>query len=243
MSTKNAPLVDLEAAMWKALDVGLERVAGRGKESFMIIIDGLDELRSFGSIKSVMQRLGELTSKHFRLQAITLSRDIPHKPSKGVFRSFALKPEHTQEDLRHVAEHAFRGFSLHSEKGEHEQEANIQRLIHAAQGSFLWLELTISLLRKETSQAAFEKALRAVHDEPQSLHQTIGSLTKTIDISRSDVSSLLSWMLVAERPLALAETKCLSQTDGQKKQSPDTRSDPHLLLLSLVTISHDVLRF
>ena len=244
---KDGSASKLEAALWKALDLGLDQFAGKGKDHLIVLIDGLDELRNYENVKTVMEHLGRLTSKHARLQVITFSRSSPSKPSKGRFQPFQIKPDHTHEDLRHVAEHAFRGYAHYDTQSEHAQEVIVEKIIHAAQGDFLWLLLNIYALRKESSHEAFEKAVKAVKDAPQSLHQTIGSLTKATDLSKPDTYHMLSWMLVAKRPLTVIEIKCLLQIDLVKKQNVerkgDIKSDVHSALGPLVRFQGDFVRF
>ncbi len=236
----------LEEALWTALDRGLDQFAGRGKDHLVIVIDGLNELRNHESIRSVMERLGSFTSKHGRLQAITLSRSSPHKPSKGKFLQFEIKPDHTHDDLQHIAEHAFHGYVPYKDQGEHAREATIEQLVESARGDFLWLLLTIYLLRKESSHETFMKSLKAVKETRPSLHQTIGNITEKIDLSRSDAYLILSWMLVAKRPLTFSEIQCLLQIDFQKKHSVerkmDIKSDLHAALGPLVIFQTDFVR-
>ena len=129
--SSDATLTKLEEALWAALDVGLDQFAGKGKDHLVIVIDGLDELKSHENIKVVMERLGSFTANHDRLQAITLSRSSPHKPSKGKFLPFEIKPDHTHDDLQHIAEHALHGYVHYKDQGEHAQEAIVELLVEA----------------------------------------------------------------------------------------------------------------
>ena len=245
--SKDGSVPKLEASLWKALDLGLDQFAGRGKDHLIVMVDGLDELKSHENMKTIMEHFGQLSSKHARLQVVTFSRSSPSKPSKGSFQPFQIKPDHIHEDLRHVAEHALRGYAHYDGQSEHKQEAIIETLIHAAQGDFLWLLLNVYLLRKEPSFETFEKAVKAAKDVRQSLHQTIESLTKATDFSKPDTCHLLSWMLVAKRPLTVMEITCLLQIDLHKKQSidrkGDVRNDIHTGLGPLVRFQDEFVRF
>ena len=238
----------LEEALWNALDTGLDQFAGKGRDHLMIIIDGLDALKDNDNIQSVVNHLGLFTSKHRRVQAITLSRDIPYRSTKGKLQPFQLKADHVHEDLRHVAEHAMHGCLHYKDQSEHKQEAIVEHLIHSAQGNFLWLLLTIYFLRKESSKEAFEKAVRAVKDAPLLLDQTIQKFFETIvDLSRSDAYLVLSWMLVTERPLTTSEVKNLLQIDLRKEhivdRKTDIKSDIHAAFGPLVIFHNDFVRF
>ena len=246
--TKHVTNREIEAALWNAIDVGLDQFSGHGKDHLMIVIDGLNGLKNEDSIQNVTNHLGLFTSKHGRLQAITLSRDSSPKPKKGKLQPFQLKPDHTHEDLRHVAEHAMRGCSSYQDQTEHKRESIIEQLIHIAQGNFLWLLFTIYFLRKEPSFEALEKAVKAAKDAPPSLDELFGKVFETtVDLSRPDVHLIPSWMLVAERPLAAAELKNLLQIDLHKvhavERRTDINSDVHAALGPLAIFKNDFVRF
>ena len=245
--SKDITIATLEKAMWDALDVGLDQFAGKGKDHLMIVVDGLNELKSHENSKKVMEHFGKFTSKHGRLQAITLSRSSPHKPSKGKIQPLEIKPDYTHDDLQHIAEHALHGYVHYKDQGEHVQEAIVEQLVNAARGDFLWLLLTVYFLRKEPSHDGFMKAVKVVKDAPHSLHQTIGRITEAFDLARSDANLITSWMLIAERPLTILEIKCLLQVDYRKKhlveRKTDIQSDIHAALGPLVIFQNDFVRF
>ena len=245
--SKNVTPAALEETLWKALDDGLDEFAGKGRDNLMIVIDGLDELQGDQHIKTLMTQLGLFTSKYSRLQAVTFSRNSPHKPSKGKLRQFEIKPDYTIEDLRHVAEHAFHGCAPLENKDEHAQEAVIGQLIHTAKGNFLWLLLTIYFLKKETTNDGFEKAVKASQNATPSLHQVFDRIIATFDLSRPDANHIASWMLTTERPLMLKEIKCLFQVDLQKRhyheRHSDVQKDIQMALGPLVAIQHEFVRF
>ena len=224
-TSKDGTLEKLEDALWNALDIGLDQFAGKGKDFLVIVVDGIDQLKNEDHVKRVSDRLGQFTAKHGRLQAITFSRSDPYIPSKGNFQPFRIKTDYTYDDLRHVAEHAFHGYTQYESQSERAQEAIVEKLVHAAQGNFLWLLINIHLLKKESTRETFEKALNAAKDSPQSIHQLIGNLTKSIDLSKSDTHQVLSWILVAQRPLTTLEIQCLLEVDLQKKHIHERKSD------------------
>ena len=250
--TKNVPISKIEDALWKALDVGFDQFDGSGKDHLMIVIDGVDAVKSSEGIQTFLHQLGLFTSKHSGLQAVTLSREPPPQLNKGGVQQFKLKADHTYEDLRHIAGHAFHGYQHFKNQSEHKQELIVEQLVEIAQGNFLWLLLTIFFLRKETSHEAFEKAVKVVKDAPKPLSQTITRIVETaVDLSRSDAYLISSWMLVAQRPLTVAEIKALLQIDLQKghnvERKGDIRKDIHaalgpLVLFQTILSDSDILR-
>ena len=244
--SKDFSVTKLEEALWNALAIGLDRFAGKGDDHLMIVIDGLDELKNHDNVKSVMEHMGLLTSKHGRLQAVTLSRTSPKKPGRGKIQPFQIKPDYTREDLRHIAEHALEDYVHYKNLGGHAREIIVEKLIHTAHGNFLWLLLTIYLLRKESSSDAFEKALKVANETPLSLDQTIERMTEACDLAKFDARLSLSWMLVAERPMTLLEIRSLLQVDLQNRNTIQRKTDIGKDLLvalgPLVLIQHELVR-
>ena len=235
----------LEDAIWECLDVGLNQFKTTG--NVMIVVDGLDNIKGGEqAAKEVTHHLGSLALKHNSVQLIILSR-IVVVPTKGRTQEFKINSNYTHDDLRCVVDHALEEIKYFRDQNEHAREGLVEKLLHAANGNFLWSVLTAASLKQETSRDNFMKAVEAAKQSPRSLDETIAKLVDRLDLARSDTSLLLSWMLVAERPLAVAEVKCLLQTDLQKKLSVERKSDVKydisVALGPLAVIQNDFLRF
>lgn len=213
----------LEDSLWTSLDKSLGRFAS--KHPLFVIIDGLDEVKGGEQNRKVTQKLGALAAKHTNIQNIVLSRDSAPLPTKGKTHTFNITHDHTHDDIRHVAEHALHNYEHYQDQSEHAREAVIDQLVHAAKGNFLGLLLSIKFLRQEKSHEGFTKAVKATKDAPKALDELIRKLVDTLDLSRPDTNHLLSWMLVAERPLSITEVRNLLQIDLQKKHSVDRKTD------------------
>lgn len=214
----------LEDSLWTSLDKSLGRFAS--KHPLFVIIDGLDEVRGGEQNRNkVTQQLGLLAAKHVNIQNIVLSQDSAPLPTKGNTHTFKITHDHTHDDIRHVAEHALHNYENYQDQSEHAREAVVDHLVHGARGNFLGLLLTIKFLRQEKSHEGFMKAAKAAKDAPKALDELIRKLVDNVDLSRPDVNHLLSWMLVAERPLSITEIRNLLQIDLQKKHSVDRKTD------------------
>ena len=237
---------NIEVSLWMSLDNALGRFAS--KHPLFVIMDGLDEVKGGEKDrKQVTDHLGALAGKYTNIKTIILSQDPAPKPTKGKIQTFEVTHDHTHNDCRHVAEHALHGYVHYQGQSEHDREAIVDQLIHAAHGNFLGLLLTIKFLRQEKSYEGFTKAVKAAKDGPKSLEQLIKKLVDTLDFSRSDTNHLLSWMLVAERPLSIPEIKNLLEIDLQKKHSVDrkmdVREDIKASLGALVIVDNGFVRF
>ena len=237
---------DLENSLWMSLDIALGQFAS--KNPLFIIVDALDEMDGGEQSKNyATNQLVALAAKYINIQTIILSRDTPPMPTKGKVQTFKITHDHTHDDLRHVAEHALRGHQQYSEQGEHAREAVVNQLIHAANGSFLGLLLTVKFLRQEKSHEGFMKAVKVARDASRSLEDLIKKLVDTLDFAKPDTNLLLSWMLVTERPLTIIEVKELLQINLQKKEFVRRETDIHELIKailgSLVIIDNGFVRF
>lgn len=216
--------INLEESLWISLDVALGRFSS--KNALFVVIDGLDEVKGGEQSRNqVTHQLGALAAKHTNIQTIILSRDPAPKPTKGRIQTFKISHDHTHEDLRHVAGHALHGDVHYQGQSEHAREAIVEQLIHAANGNFLSLLLTIKFLRQEKSHEGFMKAVKAAKDVPKPLDELIKKLVDTLDFSKSDTNHLLSWILVAERPFTITEVKNLLQINIENRHSMDRKTD------------------
>ena len=247
MTNSSKKAVSLEQLLWEALDTGLKHVAKTS--NMMIVIDGLDHAVVKGgqtSVNSVRKQLYGLASKNPHVQTIILSQES-EAVNKAPIRAFKISPDDVHRDLQHVAGHALRGYAHFDDRNEHEREAIIEKISHASQGSFLWAALTIHFLKQETSHENFSKAVAAIKEKPQSLKDTIGKLVNTLDFSKPDTKSILSLLLVAERPLTVAEVKCLLEINEEKATSTERHTeiteDITHACKTLVTVRNGIVRF
>lgn len=207
---------DLEKSMWKGIDTGLDQY--RGTDYLMIVVDGLDELEGGEQhVTRTVNHLASMASKHSNVQVTIFSRGSASKPSHGKTRNFAITSDHTYEDLRLVIDSLLERYHHFQHQGEHARERIVEQLLHAAKGNFLWAILTTSLLKREPGHDAFDKALKAAIESPKNVDEIIAKLLSTVDFTKPDLQLLLSWMLLADRPLTIAEVRLMFQIDLAKK--------------------------
>jgi tetratricopeptide (TPR) repeat protein len=192
----------------------------------MIVIDGLDERAGSDTAATISNHVSALASKHRDVKAIFLSRN-PLVFTKTKAKVFAITPDHTHNDIRHITNHALHGYEHFEKHTDHEQEAIVDKLADAAHGNFLWVQLLAKKLKLETSHEAFHKAVNAAKESEKSVEELIHALvsTATSSFSKPESLLLLSWLLVAQRPLTLVELKGLLQVDLQKKTLVERKGD------------------
>ncbi|GAB7354328.1 hypothetical protein MBLNU459_g4841t2 [Dothideomycetes sp. NU459] len=202
----------VEARLWKALDAAFSGPS----EPTVIIVDGLDKLKG-GDITDVCDRISKLSNNHRSLKSILLSTPNAALPvSNQQWRIFDVKADYVHEDMHHIAKHALRSCEQFMIQKQPERQAIIERLVKTANGSFLWLVLTVNVLRTCKSIEDFEKNVK---DAPKPLDETIKIYANSIDYSDADTRLILSLLLVAERPLTTHELYDVLQVDLSKKMN------------------------
>ncbi|KAI4127033.1 MAG: hypothetical protein LQ338_003402 [Usnochroma carphineum] len=215
-ATQSKDSESAEGSLWKCIDIGLDQY--RDTDHLMIVVDGLDDFEGGQQQASnVANHLTQLASKHRNTQAIFCSRSAVSKSKHGNTRSFVITSDHTHEDLRLVIDNSLKGYPHFDHQSEHAQEKIAEQLVHAAKGNFLWAILTAFVLKHQSTHDGFNKELKAVSESPKSIDENIAKLLSAVDLSKADTHILLSWMLIADRPLTVAEITVMSQVDLSKK--------------------------
>jgi tetratricopeptide (TPR) repeat protein len=194
----------------------------------MIIVDGLDDRCGQTTVDGITKHISMLASTHQKhgVKAIILSRKSLHtKETKP--KVFTITHDHTHNDIQHITKHSLHGCEHFEKHNEHEQEAIVEKLAHAAKGNFLWVQLVANKLKRATSHEAFTKAVNSAKESPKSVEELIHGLVSiaTSEFTKPEAVQLLSWLLVSERPLTLVEIKGLVQVDLQKKTLVDRKGD------------------
>jgi hypothetical protein len=237
--------VALENELWDSIHVGLRNSKA---ENPIIIIDGLDDRCGHKNAVSISNRIGELASKHRRVKAVVLARNSAHLP-KDKTQVFGITADHTHNDLEHIAKHALHECQHFLNQSDEEQRAIIHKLVHAAKGNFLWIELVTKALKQETSHDGFTKAVKSAKESPKHIDQLLWSLISdvTAEFSKAESVQLLSWLLVSERPLKIAEIKDLLRVNVQKKtllgRTTDIEQDIKTFGGPLITVQNGIVRF
>lgn len=207
-----------EKELWKALDDGLDKFQSRFKDNLMILVDGLDELHGGKATADTLRtRLAELAAKHGRVQVILFSQESGLLAGHKRVDELKITPDRIHSDIRQVTHRLLSDNEYFRKRDEFDQEKQVDHLCDAAKGSYLWIILTTALLRKETSQDHFSKALKAALESPKTVNELIEKTISSIDLTKHDAALKLSWLLNASRPLTLLEIGCLLQVDLSKK--------------------------
>jgi tetratricopeptide (TPR) repeat protein len=206
IANRGGSLAEVEITLWSALEVCLD------DKKLMIVIDGLDQLSGvrIGN-PPALEILNKITKAKPNVKAIVLCRPVSDSALKHCQEFLQL--ENVQKTTGDI-EHYVQDFIQHRSELRRLKEGDKQSIIHnytnAAKGSFLWLELQLQSVKHEESASAI---LKACEKAPKTVDESLDHLIANLNTKRPETKHILSWILAAERPLAVKEVKSLLEID------------------------------
>ncbi|KAH7383257.1 hypothetical protein BKA66DRAFT_417658 [Pyrenochaeta sp. MPI-SDFR-AT-0127] len=209
-----------EQHLWQALADALQHPVD-GSNELIIVVDGLDEIeasqsasiKASGAISSaaLLEKLVSVTNQGRGVRLVTLSSSIKMPASaKGI--QHQITREDLRDDIHAVALRALvHNHHFHGQRTS-DQEQLLDRIIQAANGSFLYTILSCELLNAQKSPDALGKTLESLETSKPSVQDLILKLFNSLN-STNNAKTLLSWVLAAERPLTIDEIHTLFTID------------------------------
>ncbi|KAF2628800.1 hypothetical protein BU25DRAFT_365743 [Macroventuria anomochaeta] len=242
-----------EEHLWQALGDTLKHPLDGGNDLVMVV-DGLDEIESSqsasiqaaGGISSstLLEKLVSVTNQGQRVRLITLS-STAKLPAQANGMLHEVSREDVRDDLHAVALRALvHNRNFHSKPGK-EQETMLERIIQAANGSFLWTILACELLNFQKSADAITSTLRDLESKKPPVQSLVHQLFTSFEPT-SNAKTLLSWILAAERPLTTEEIHTLFTVDVKSGTLTDKGIDVHETLQALkpfLSLNEHIVRF
>ncbi|KAJ4301643.1 hypothetical protein N0V90_003736 [Kalmusia sp. IMI 367209] len=233
---------EYEEYLWKALADILKQPTEGGKD-LIIIVDGIDELKGAQIGASTFEKLLKITSQTARTRLIVLSTPAIPAASHGTHHEITHEDIH--EDIHAVVlRKLIKNHKFHGKSGP-EQDTILDRIIHAAKGSFLWAILACEILKLEKSSESFTKTLDSLTEPQSSVHDLASKLLTSLPLT-NDAKILLSWLLTTERPLTIEEIQSLFSVDVQRATLSHTSVDVHSTIYSLrpfLIVQDHIVRF
>ncbi|XPS69175.1 hypothetical protein M3J09_001452 [Ascochyta lentis] len=242
-----------EEHLWQALEDTLKQPLEGGNDLVMVV-DGLDEIESSqsasiqaaGGISSgaLLDKLVSITNQGQRVRLITLSSSAK-MPSQANGMLHEVSREDIRDDLHAVALRALvHNRNFHGKPGN-EQETTLDRIIQAANGSFLWTILACELLNVQKSTDAIASTIQSLETSKPSVQNLVHKLFSSFEPT-SNAKTLLSWVLAAERPLTTDEIHILFTVDIKSGTLTDKGVDVHETLQALkpfLSLNEHIVRF
>ncbi|KAM0187431.1 hypothetical protein ACHAPC_004156 [Botrytis cinerea] len=205
---QGSPSTKVEDSLWAALGQSLR--TGRDQT---IVIDGFDQVYGGESNGLVLlERLRTVVSKHQNTKCIIFSRPLT-KPIPGDCSHFSIGIQHTIQDVQYFIESQLSSTMNLSQKGI---SLVTSKLAHAANGSFVWSQNAIDILKREQTP---ESTIQRLDTLPKDLGQLLDITISSIDLKARDTKSILAWLLASERPLLISEVKQLLEIDTASCQN------------------------
>ena len=245
MSAKSRNASEVEFALWRTLDTALKT-----SDNLAILVDGLDLIAGGEpAATKLLEKLHNITSKHGSVKTIVLARPFS-KPYPQNTRHFSIHAGHVREDIQYLIYRSLGSYRHFRDQKEDDREAIVERITESANGSFVWADLTLEMLKREHSHNDFMHALGKVPaPQPGSLSiiETLQRLFSTLDLTKNDTKHIISWLLLAERPLTLTELRCLLEVDVTKRtyvnRNTNIEDDIKHACGSLIEIREGIVRF
>jgi tetratricopeptide (TPR) repeat protein len=200
----------LEASLWTALDVGLRTIDDHGRQ-LVLIVDGVEEVQGPSPL-DFHQKLRSHVAKFESIRAITFSNHISHI-SQGC-KHLLITQKYIGDDIRCFLRQCMVHIPAYTSLGQAAQDRLVEDLTQKAKDSFLWANLAANLLAKESTSDSLLKVAQSLSD----IHDIVNKLVLKLPLKTGSTRRLLSYMLVARRPLTVGETSELLRINPEKKQ-------------------------
>ncbi|KAF7865884.1 hypothetical protein EAF04_006049 [Stromatinia cepivora] len=192
----------VEDSLWAALGQSLRTDRGQ-----IVVIDGFDQVYGGESNGFVLlERLRTIVSKHQNTKCIIFTRPLT-KPIPGDCAQLSITAQHTTQDLQYfIKSLLFSTMNL----SQRDFALVTAKLLQAANGSYVWTQNAVEILKKEQTA---ESTMKRLDTLPKDLGQLLDIIMSLIDLKGRDTKSILAWLLASERPLLISEVKQLLEID------------------------------
>ncbi|RLL96298.1 hypothetical protein CFD26_102151 [Aspergillus turcosus] len=207
LASTGAKDAQVEDVLWNAV-----RRAMQSHMHFMLVLDGLDHIKNAeATMAGFLARLqGSISGTSSKL--ILFSRELPAQHLDQSTQHVSLTPALTHTDLLAAVTDAIESDGQFYGLGADQVDAMAQSIVNRAQGSFVWAQLTLESMRHEST---FKGMMSAIEQAPGDVSELIGNHLSTTDMARSEVRSILAWLMASERPLRVKEVEELVAVDAQ----------------------------
>ena len=184
----------------------IDKSTALGDYSFCFVIDALDECDDPDRVISLIQRLSITSNARRRIRTFLSSRHRPHLSSASEIR---MEDNNSFDILRYIDNKFMVWQSLCPSAFSSQQPT--QTIMEKAEGSFLWANLAVSILLRESTLEPFEIAHRLAL-LPTDLDAVYETILGRIRDSRDDrlrraARDALTLVMCAQRPLSILELR------------------------------------
>lgn len=193
------------------------------------VIDGLDECGDFSSLfnKKLLTKLP--CKRELRVFVTSRNLDTIERGFSSLgpqVTTHVLSDSDTLEDLRLFLATKLR--ELDRLETEEDLEAMCNKILKKSSGSFLWARLVLQEFENAWTEEAMETILKEV---PEELCDLYSKMVQSIEMDKNKTSlakTILTWVVLARRPLGLDELRCAIKLDLNQTLQNMRRAIPTL---------------
>ena len=238
--------------LWKRLFLDFFESGQYNGHRGMIIIDGLDEAarecredlltilrqlefdfkpQSSSSIRFAIVGRPEIRDDILSiLGKHTACIDVsPTKNTADIIR-------YIESEIRRIA--ILRSKHLSIEAKQDLRREIVEKLVHGANGMFLWVNLMIDQICRKSRPSEIKAALNdAPRDLLQMIRHVFERLSRNPDVGEDDLNEILTWVTCVKRPLSLAELDIILRLrSAEREPVPDLEERLRGLFASFFTL-------
>lgn len=202
-----APDPQVEDVLWTAVEAALT-----SNIHFMIVIDGLDQMRNTdASATRFLSRLeNAISSPRTPSKLIVFSRALPTEVDLSNAQFLTMDTSKTGDDLKVAVcdmmslDSQFHGLDAAN------TETIAKAIVSNARGSFVWAQLAVQYIGQHKTAS---EMLSAARKAPKSVDDLVDSHLNAIDLDQQEARLIIAWLAASERPLQIQEVKQLLTID------------------------------
>ncbi|KAJ5102457.1 hypothetical protein N7532_002986 [Penicillium argentinense] len=182
-----------------------------------IVVDGVDE--ALCDERYLLQKLVSVLPEARNVTLITLGTQKP--PEADGRALLEVTRDVTLDDISKVVRSGLRNVRRFRELPRIKQEAIVQDIAKASEGSFLWAKLASKHLRIQENSDHLRKAVDTFATTKPSIADMVFKSLGGEDVSM-EAKQFLTWLAIAQRPLHLREIQAFASIQVDEKIVRDT---------------------
>ncbi|KAL8786241.1 MAG: hypothetical protein Q9195_008297 [Heterodermia aff. obscurata] len=233
---------EAELTLWQAFKGAVQ---GFGvSTNLVIIVDGLDAVAG-GEPKAVevLDYLYDSVAESPNTKLLVFARPFS-QASKRPSAHLSITPDHTFDSLSRLLEKDLLPNAVYKDQQDDQRAAIVERIARSANGSFVWADIVVGLILRENNLDGLLKTLERM---PKSITQILPRVLSSLDTDANGTKYVLSWLMVALRPLSLHEVQLLIGSNSRKPNVASTvastADDVVVSSANLLVLRQDIIRY
>ena len=187
--------------------------------NLVIIVDGLDAIAGGEpKVAEVLDHLYDSVAESPNTRLLIFARSFS-QISTGPSALLSITLDHTFDNLSRLIEKNLLPSAIFKEQQDDQRAAIVERIARSANGSFVWADLVVGLILREST---LDGLLKTVERPPKSIAHLLSRVLPGLETDATGTKYALSWLMVALRPLSVHELHLLMGSNTRKQNSAST---------------------